>query len=95
MLTTVTVVSTLLMIRNTRRPVAETSRSWRSCRPRDRAERARDQLARPIGGTTSALISNDDAAAQVTGTLDALREGLVEVRQASNPEIGPGTQGYP
>jgi truncated hemoglobin YjbI len=56
-------------------------------------ERARDELAELIGGTASALTSNDDATAQLTGRLDALREGLVEVRRVTNPEIGPAGQG--
>ena len=56
-------------------------------------ERARDELAELIGGTASALTSNDDATAQLTGRLDALREGLVEVRRVTNPETGPTGQG--
>ncbi|MPZ85033.1 MAG: hypothetical protein GEV28_33465 [Actinophytocola sp.] len=60
-------------------------------------EQARDELAELINGTASpaamGMTTNDDAAAQLTGRLGALREGLVEVRQASNPEIGPGGQG--
>lgn len=64
-------------------------------------ERARDELAELIAGTASTsamgtamgMTTNGDAAAQLTGRLGALREGLVEVRQASNPEIGPGGQG--
>ncbi|MGH3876645.1 MAG: hypothetical protein ACRDSK_06360 [Actinophytocola sp.] len=56
-------------------------------------EQARDELAELIGGTASALTSNDDATAQLTGRLDALREGLVEVRRVTNPEIGPTGQG--
>jgi truncated hemoglobin YjbI len=56
-------------------------------------ERARDELAELLAGTTGAPATNDDAAAQLTGRLDALREGLVEVRQASDPEIGPHSQG--
>jgi hypothetical protein len=54
-------------------------------------ERARDELAELIGG--AALITDDTATAQLTGRLDGLREGLVEVRRATNPEIGPGGQG--
>jgi truncated hemoglobin YjbI len=57
-------------------------------------ERARDELAELISGTT--LLAADrttDATTQLTGRLDALREGLVEVRQATDPEIGPAGQG--
>jgi truncated hemoglobin YjbI len=56
-------------------------------------ERARDELAELITGTTGAVTSEDTAAAQLTGRLDALRVGLVEVRQVANPETGPGGQG--
>ncbi|MGH3761055.1 MAG: hypothetical protein ACREOF_04245 [Gemmatimonadales bacterium] len=60
-------------------------------------ERARDELAELISGAATDLSphggATDTATAQLTGRLDALREGLVEVRQASNPEIGPGGQG--
>ncbi|MGB3441324.1 MAG: hypothetical protein WBA97_21445 [Actinophytocola sp.] len=58
-------------------------------------ERARDELAELITGTTSALTPNSDAAADLTGRLDGLREGLIEVRRATNPEIGPAGQGHP
>lgn len=54
-------------------------------------ERARDELAELLAGT--GVVVNDSATAQLTGRLDALREGLVEVRQVANPEIGPGDQG--
>jgi truncated hemoglobin YjbI len=58
-------------------------------------EQARDELAELIAGTAVVVDDSltDTATAQLTGRLDALREGLVEVRQASNPEIGPGGQG--
>lgn len=57
-------------------------------------ERARDELAELMGGTVVVGDgSTEPATAQLTGRLDALRQGLVEVRQASNPEIGPGGQG--
>jgi uncharacterized protein YhaN len=58
-------------------------------------ERARDELAELISGTAVAMAdgAHDAATTQLTGRLDALREGLVEVRQAANPEIGPGGQG--
>lgn len=58
-------------------------------------ERARDELAELITGATSALSTNSDAAADLTGRLDGLREGLVEVRRATDPEIGPAGQGHP
>jgi truncated hemoglobin YjbI len=58
-------------------------------------EQARDELAELIAGTTSSLNPSGESAAQLAGRLDALREGLVEVRQVSNPEIGPGGQGLP
>jgi len=58
-------------------------------------ERARDELAELITGTSSALAVDSDAAAQLTGRLDGLREGLVEVRGMTNPEIGPAGQGHP
>jgi hypothetical protein len=58
-------------------------------------ERARDELAELITGTTSALSVNSDAAADLTSRLDGLREGLVEVRRATDPEIGPAGQGHP
>lgn len=58
-------------------------------------ERARDELAELITGTTSALTTNTDAAADLTSRLDGLREGLVEVRRATDPEIGPAGQGHP
>jgi truncated hemoglobin YjbI len=57
-------------------------------------EQARDELAELIGGTTLlAAGATNDATAQLTGRLDALREGLVEVRRAADPEIGPAGQG--
>jgi hypothetical protein len=58
-------------------------------------ERARDELAELIAGTTHSVTANADSAGQLAGRLDALRAGLVEVRQASNPEIPPGGQGIP
>lgn len=58
-------------------------------------ERARDELAELITGTTSALSVDYDATAALAGRLDGLREGLVEVRGAANPEIGPAGQGHP
>lgn len=58
-------------------------------------ERARDELAELITGTTSALSVSTDATAELAGRLDGLREGLVEVRGATNPEIGPSGQGHP
>jgi hypothetical protein len=58
-------------------------------------ERARDELAELITGMTSALSQNTGAAADLTSRLDGLREGLVEVRRATDPEIGPGGQGHP
>ena len=58
-------------------------------------ERARDELAELITGTTSALSVNSDATAALASRLDGLREGLVEVRGATNPEIGPAGQGHP
>lgn len=58
-------------------------------------ERARDELAELITGTTSAFAAKSDAAADLTGRLDGLREGLVEVRRATDPEIGPAGQGHP
>jgi truncated hemoglobin YjbI len=54
-------------------------------------EQARDELAELLAGT--AVVAGDPATTQLTGRLDALREGLVEVRQATNPEMGPGGQG--
>jgi truncated hemoglobin YjbI len=59
-------------------------------------EQARDELTeliRTTGAVASADGTSDSAAAQLTGRLDALRAGLVEVRQASDPETGPGGQG--
>lgn len=58
-------------------------------------EQARDELAELIAGTAFVVDASltDTATAQLTGRLDALREGLVDVRQATNPEIGPGGQG--
>jgi chromosome segregation ATPase len=58
-------------------------------------ERARDELTELITGTTSALSVNTDATAALTSRLDGLREGLVEVRGVTNPEIGPSGQGHP
>jgi hypothetical protein len=58
-------------------------------------ERARDELAELITGTTSALSVSSDATAALAGRLDGQREGLVEVRGASDPEIGPSGQGHP
>jgi hypothetical protein len=62
-------------------------------------ERARDELAELIGQLARPADAgggaNDNATVRLTGRLDALREGLVEVRDASNPEVGPGTQGNP
>jgi truncated hemoglobin YjbI len=55
-------------------------------------EQARDELTELIR-TTGAVTSEDTAAAQLIGRLDALRAGLVEVRAASDPETGPGGQG--
>jgi hypothetical protein len=54
-------------------------------------EQARDELTELLTGP--APVAGDTATTQLTGRLDALREGLVEVRQATNPEIGPGGQG--
>jgi hypothetical protein len=54
-------------------------------------EQARDELTELLTGP--APVAGDNATTQLTGRLDALREGLVEVRQATNPEIGPGGQG--
>jgi hypothetical protein len=58
-------------------------------------ERARDELAELITATTSALSVSSDATAALAGRLDGLREGLAEVRGATNPEIGPAGQGHP
>jgi hypothetical protein len=58
-------------------------------------ERARDELAELITGTTSALSLNSDATAALASRLGGLREGLVEVRGTTNPEIGPAGQGHP
>jgi truncated hemoglobin YjbI len=58
-------------------------------------ERARDELAELITGATSALPAGVNSAAELTGRLDGLREGLVEVRRMTNPEIGPAGQGHP
>lgn len=58
-------------------------------------ERARDELAELITGTTSALSPEPDATAALAGRLDGLRAGLIEVRGAANPEIGPAGQGHP
>jgi truncated hemoglobin YjbI len=54
-------------------------------------EQARDELAELIADT--AVDTSDDSTAALTGRLDALRAGLVEVRRAANPEIGPDGQG--
>ena len=50
-------------------------------------ERARDELAELIAGTAVAAGDEltDAATAQLTGRLDALREGLVEVRAGDQP----------
>jgi len=53
-------------------------------------EQARDELAELLAGARS---PHDSAAAQLTGRLDALREGLVEVRGLTNPETDRGGQG--
>jgi chromosome segregation ATPase len=58
-------------------------------------EQARDELAELITGATSALTVDSGATAALAGRLDGLREGLVEVRGAANPEIGPAGQGHP
>jgi hypothetical protein len=58
-------------------------------------ERARDELAELITETTASLTMKSDATAALTSRLDGLREGLVEVRGAANPEIGPAGQGHP
>jgi truncated hemoglobin YjbI len=58
-------------------------------------ERARDELGELITGTTSAFPVNSGATADLASRLDGLREGLVEVRGAANPEIGPAGQGHP
>lgn len=58
-------------------------------------EQARDELAELITGTTSALAVDTGATAQLTGRLDGLREGLIEVRRVTDPEIGPPGQGHP
>jgi hypothetical protein len=58
-------------------------------------ERARDELAELITGTTSALSVKSDATVALASRLDGLREGLVEVRGTTNPEIGPAGQGHP
>jgi hypothetical protein len=58
-------------------------------------ERARDELAELITGATSALPAGSDSAAALTSRLDGLREGLVEVRRITDPEIGPAGQGLP
>lgn len=58
-------------------------------------ERARDELAEVITGTTSALSPSPDATAEFTSRLDGLREGLVEVRRASDPDTGAAGQGHP
>jgi hypothetical protein len=53
-------------------------------------EQARDELAELLAG---GLDRNDSAAAKLTGRLDALREGLVEVRGLTDPETDRGGQG--
>ncbi|OLF10773.1 hypothetical protein [Actinophytocola xanthii] len=62
-------------------------------------ERARDELAEVVGELAHPVAAGgepgDNATARLTGRLDALREGLVEVRDVAHPEVGPGTQGYP
>lgn len=58
-------------------------------------ERARDELAELMARMSALPITDDPAAAQLTGRLEGLRAGLVEVRQLTNPEIGPDTQGHP
>lgn len=58
-------------------------------------ERARDELVELITGTTRSLSGNPGATADLAGRLDGLREGLIEVRGAANPEIGPAGQGHP
>lgn len=58
-------------------------------------ERARDELTELIAGVSGPMNPSGESAAQLAGRLDGLREGLVEVRQLSNPEIGPGGQGLP
>lgn len=58
-------------------------------------ERARDELAELITGATSALPTTSGSAAELTGRLGGLRAGLVEVRRATDPEIGPAGQGLP
>jgi chromosome segregation ATPase len=58
-------------------------------------ERARDELVELITGTSSAFSVNSDATAALASRLDGLREALVEVRGAANPEIGPAGQGHP
>lgn len=58
-------------------------------------EQARDELTELITGTTSAFSVNSGATAGLASRLDGLREGLVEVRGAVDPEIGPAGQGHP
>jgi truncated hemoglobin YjbI len=58
-------------------------------------EQARDELAELITGATSGLPAVANSTADLTGRLDGLREGLVEVRRMTNPEIGPAGQGHP
>lgn len=58
-------------------------------------ERARDELAELITGTTSGFSANPDATTALASRLDGLREGLIEVRGVANPEIGPAGQGHP
>ncbi|MCT2585200.1 hypothetical protein [Actinophytocola gossypii] len=59
-------------------------------------ELARDELTElvaDLGGTSRADHVEDTAAGRLAGRLDALREGLVQVRDMSDPEIGSGSQG--
>jgi len=62
-------------------------------------EQARDELTELIAGAAAPAITDADPAAQLTSRLEGLREGLVEVRRLSYPEIKPGSgsdsQGHP
>lgn len=62
-------------------------------------EQARDELAELITGAAAPLPTDADPATQLTSRLEGLREGLVEVRRLSYPEIKPGpgleSQGHP
>lgn len=58
-------------------------------------ERARDELTELIPDATRASTVDLQSAADLTGRLDGLRKGLVEVRRASDPEAGRGRQGLP